>query len=114
MINSLPEGSVVLKFILANLHPNFEVTASVVNGKIVPNVLYNLPNITAVPSEIIQSVRSGGTYLFQHIDTLQQYIGSSCNLSIRLAGHLSQFSGSLPPFEFHKIVNANGGLASVQ
>lgn len=113
MLNSLPEGNTVLEFILNNLHHASNVTASLVNGTIVPTITHLLPNIASIPNIIVKTCSTAGVYMFQHIETGQIYIGSSCNLAIRAAGHLSQFSGALQPFPFHIEVNKLGGYSSV-
>lgn len=112
MLNSLPEGSIVLEFILSSLNQSFEATSSIVDGKRIPSIQYSLPYVTAVPGQIISNL-STGVYLFHHVESGQQYIGSSCNMAIRLSGHLSQFSGAIAPSKLHNFVMANGGLNSV-
>lgn len=114
MLNSLPEGNPVLEFILSNLKQPIQISATLVDGKVVSIAQYTLSNVYSVPMEILRTCATGGTYVFQHTSLdFPQYIGSSNHLAIRLAGHLSQLSGSLPPFKFHDFVNINGGLDSL-
>lgn len=113
MLNSLPAESEVLQFILQHMKESIDVVATVVNGKIVPNTTFVLDSASTVPRTILDTCSNAGTYVFTHLETGKQYIGSATSLPVRLAGHLSQLAGELQPSIVHDFIHNNGGLSSV-
>lgn len=113
MLNSLPQDSVVLQFILENLNSSVNVVSTVFNGTVIPNTTYVLDSLATVPRIIVDNCSASGVYSFTHLDTAKQYIGSACSFPIRLSGHLSQLSGDMVPSILHKYIMEHGGLPSI-
>lgn len=73
MLDSLPEENIISAFIVKNTDKSFKFNASVVNGKLVANVIYNWLNLDIKSF----SYSEGGTYLFTQNLVGSQYIGSA-------------------------------------
>lgn len=113
MLNSLPLDNTVLRFILENLNTTFATVGSVVEGKLVPAVTYTFNSLHVIPNAIMADCTMGGVYVFDHLPSLQQIVGSALKFWSRVGGHLQQFTGSLGYMPFHTYVMENGGIASI-
>jgi hypothetical protein len=113
MLVCLPASSLVLQFILEHLNDSFSTLASLTDHRIVGLQTFDLTSLYSVPTTISNTFTDAGTYVFTHLQTGHQYVGSATNFTTRLVSHLAQFIGSMAASDFHTFVMSNGGLESI-
>ena len=89
MLNQLPEASPIYKFIINNINKEYKLTAKVIGGKLIPDVVYkwNSLDLSVLPYFY------GGTYLFRQLKNNTEYIGSAASFIDRMDQHKKQFKG---------------------
>ena len=97
MIDSLPEDSLIYKFIMENINTPFKLNATVSGNKISVNKesWINLNFSTF-------SILEGGTYLFTQVTNSTEYVGSASNYRDRLELHRMQFRSDKIARALHK------------
>ncbi|TPG03871.1 hypothetical protein EAH88_19125 [Rhodanobacter glycinis] len=113
MLDSLPVDSVLIDFILQKFAEPIKVFASISEGKLITTQQYIVHSAHSVNHEIKQLWQCGGVYVFTHLDSGLQYIGSAINFSRRIAYHLLQFGEYAPSASFHQTVKGLGGISSI-
>ena len=89
MLNQLPEASPIYKFIINNINKEYKLTAKVIGGKLIPDVVYkwNSLDLSVLPYFY------GGTYHFRQLKNNTEYIGSAASFIDRMDQHKKQFKG---------------------
>lgn len=106
MVNSLPSDDQVLNFLKDKMTIDYEILASVKDGKLIPLKehdwlklnLINLPSLY------------GGTYIFKQEADNSCYIGSTISHALRAIDHRDHFGGDSPSPFYLRVINSQNTL----